>query len=143
MLRNLFLLLAVGFLAACSQGETGAQSIPQDMAEKQTTQITDVSAVEAAGLIKSRPDIVVLDVRTPSEFAAEHIEGALNIDFKNANFATEIGNLDTSKTYLIHCRSGGRSTRSLAAFKEKGFKTIIHMNGGIIDWNKSGLPTVQ
>ncbi len=159
MLRNLFLLFTVGVLAACSQGETGAQSIDQsiemnmvkpddiqgiDEIRKITgMQITDVSAVEAAELLKARPDIIVLDVRTPGEFAAGHIEGALNIDFKNANFATEIGKLDTAKTYLVHCRSGARSTRSLPVFKENGFKTIIHMNGGIMDWNKSGLPTVQ
>jgi len=149
MFRNLFVIFAVGLLAACSQGESGAQSTPQDVVKTQEIpkaqdmQITDVSATEAAALIKVRPDVVILDVRTPAEFAAGHIEGALNIDFKNVNFAAEISKLDTSKTYLVHCRSGARSTRSLVVFKEKGFKTIIHMNGGIIDWNNSGLPTVQ
>jgi len=149
MFRNLFVIVAVGLLTACSQSESGAQSTPQDVVKKQETpkvqdmQVTDVSAIEAAALIKARPDIVVLDVRTPGEFAAGHIEGAVNIDVKNANFADEITKLDTSKTYLVHCRSGARSTRSLAAFKEKGFTNIIHMNGGILDWNKSGLPTVQ
>ncbi len=148
MFRNLFVVFAVGLLASCSQGETGAQSAlqeptQQDVREQQETQITNVSATEAAALLKARPDIVVLDVRTPGEFAAGHIEGALNFDIKSADFAAQISTLDTSKTYLVHCRSGARSTRSLAVFKQMGFTNILHMNGGIIDWNNSGLPTVK
>ncbi len=146
--RHLFVVFTFGLLAACTQGETGAQSAQQEPASQETavqqeTQITDVSAVKAAVLLKAQPEIVVLDVRTPAEFAAGHIAGALNIDFKSADFSAQIAKLDTTKTYLVHCRSGGRSARSLKAFKQNGFKTIIHMHGGIIDWNKSGLPTVQ
>ena len=148
MFRNLFIAFAVGLLGACSQGESGAQSAQQEssqteVVEAQETQITNVSATEAAALLKARPEVVILDVRTPAEFATKHIEGALNFDVKSADFAAQISKLDTSKTYLVHCRSGARSTRSLAVFKEKGFTNIIHMNGGFIDWNNSGLPSVQ
>jgi len=145
-LITLISLGAISTLAACSQAEAPQAQVQPAQSEVQKTvemHVTDVTAVEAAAMIQARPDMVVLDVRTPGEFAAGHIEGAVNIDFKNANFATKIAKLDTSKTYLIHCRSGARSTRSLTAFKAEGFENIVHMNGGILDWNKSGLPTVK
>lgn len=104
------------------------------------TKIDHVSAVEAAELIKKDPAIIVIDVRTPDEYATGHIPNTINIDFKSPAFADEVKKLDPSKTYLVHCRSGGRSTSSLDTFKKLGFKHIIHLDGGMMDWGKEQLP---
>ena len=151
MNKKLFALMIVGTLSACSQADTSAaasDSQKQEQVQKAAQKtaemkITHVNANEALETMRARPELVVLDVRTPREFAAGHIDGAINIDFKNANFATEIAKLDGAQDYIIHCRSGGRSTASLTAFKNEGFSHIIHMDGGMIGWNKSGLPTVK
>ena len=149
MNKKLFTLIVVGALSACSQAETSAaapksqEQVQQVVQEVTEMQVTHVDANKALETMRARPDLVVIDVRTPGEFAAGHIDGAINIDFKNANFSTEIAKLDGSQDYLIHCRSGGRSTRSLTAFKNEGFSHIIHMDGGILGWNKAELPTVK
>jgi phage shock protein E len=152
MNKKLITLIALGALTACSQAETPnaqaaqpaqAQSVPSQVQESAEMQVTYVNATEALEAMRARPDLVVIDVRTPAEFAEGHIEGALNIDYRNANFSTEIAKLDGSQDYIIHCRSGHRSKASLEKFKEQGFSHIIHMDGGILGWNKANLPTVK
>ncbi len=147
MNKKLITVLMIGTLAACSQGQSGAT--PQEEGAKPNTElrhemkITHVDATQAAKAIAEQTDLTIIDVRTAGEFAAGHIDGAINIDVKSPDFATKIDQLDKTKDYLVHCRSGARSTRSLKYFKEKGFKHILHMDGGMIGWNKAGLPTVK
>jgi rhodanese-related sulfurtransferase len=84
--------------------------------------------------------VVVLDVRTPEEFKASHIPGAVNVDFKAKDFAEQVAKLDKGKTYVVHCGSGRRSTSSLETFKKLGFKSIVHLDNGFGGWQKAGLP---
>ena len=99
-----------------------------------------VDAVQAQRLIDEGAGLQVLDVRTPREFAEGHIDGAINVDFRASNFEQQIRLLDPEATYLVHCRSGGRSGKSLAKLKSAGIKNLIHLDGGILAWNKEGLP---
>ena len=82
---------------------------------------------------------MVLDVRTPAEFKQGHISGATNVDFKATDFRKRIGQLDKSKTYLVHCAAGGRSTQSLPILKEQELKSVYHLDGGFNGWKKEGL----
>jgi len=111
------------------------------------TQVTEnVTAQEAFTLIQDNqgnPDFVLIDVRTPEEFAEGHIEEAINIDFRSENFRDEINKLDKDKTYLIYCRSGRRSADALDMMKELNFTRIYHMNGGILEWTEEELPEVE
>jgi len=54
---------------------------------------------------KGNPDFVILDVRTPAEFADEHIENAINLDYYSETFRDDLNKLDKTKTYLIYCRT--------------------------------------
>jgi rhodanese-related sulfurtransferase len=76
-------------------------------------------------------DAVLVDVRTPNEFNTSHINKAINIDFENQSFISEIKKLDTFKTYFIYCRSGNRSGQVIAIMKNNGFKNIYELRGGI------------
>jgi rhodanese-related sulfurtransferase len=67
-------------------------------------------------MMKEAPEIVVIDVRTPEEFAAGHIKGAKNIDFTAGDFKAKISELDRGVTYLMHCQSGGRSGNAMPGF---------------------------
>ena len=100
----------------------------------------NVSPDEAEKLLKDNPKIVVLDVRTPEEFAKGHIAGAKNVDFKAADFAEKVAALDKSKTYLVHCAAGGRSSKTLDLMKDKSFAAIYHLNEGFKAWEKAGKP---
>jgi rhodanese-related sulfurtransferase len=105
--------------------------------------IKHVTAKEAAKYLKANPDTVVLDIRTPKEYKAGHLAKAKNIDYYEDDFKSDLGKLDKSKTYLVHCASGGRSSRSLAVFSKLGFKSVVHLDGGYKGWAKAGLPVVK
>jgi len=112
----------------------------------QEQSVVDISAEEAYELIQdnlNNPDFVILDVRTPEEFAEGHIEGAINMDYYEGGFRDELDTLDKNKTYLMHCRSGSRSGRTLDIMEELDFARIYHMNGGMIEWEAEELPVVK
>ena len=109
-------------------------------------QFTVVSPKEASALIEKNEgnsDFVILDIRTPGEYQSGHIENSIMIDFYSKTFAEEVNRLDKGKTYLIHCRSGNRSTRSMELFKKLQFQKIFHLSSGINGWNSEGLPLVK
>lgn len=90
----------------------------------------------------SDKSIVLLDVRTPAEFAAGHIAGASNVDFESGTFESDIQQLDKSKSYAVYCRSGNRSGQATALMAKDGFKTIFNLDGGLINWQSAGNPVV-
>lgn len=87
-----------------------------------------------------QPNTVILDVRTPEEYAAGHLAGSVLIDVRNADFAKKIAALDKSKTYLVHCRSGVRSVTACNALGELGIPNLYNMVGGITAWQAAGKP---
>ena len=82
----------------------------------------------------SNVNFVILDVRTAEEFQEQHLDKAVNIDFHQADFTTRIVSLDRSKTYLVHCHSGGRSTKTAELMNQSGFLDIYNVVGCI--WEK-------
>ncbi len=89
------------------------------------------------------PKTLLLDVRTPEEFAAGHIEGARNIDINGGNFEELVGALDKKVPYALYCRSGNRSGTALGIMKGLGFTSTYHLGGGIGAWTQSGRALVQ
>jgi rhodanese-related sulfurtransferase len=103
----------------------------------------DVSVVEAYDLIvenRSNPKFIVLDVRTPQEFAESRLENALNLDYHSNNFEAEISKLSRDGKYLVYCRSGRRSSNAVKLMDNLGFKDVKNMQGGITKWTNKGLP---
>jgi rhodanese-related sulfurtransferase len=84
------------------------------------------------------PKVVILDVRTPGEFASGHIVGAINIDAESGNFESEVSTLDKKLVYAVYCRSGRRSTIAVEKMVELGFTNLYNLNGGTIDWESAG-----
>ncbi|MDF2158215.1 rhodanese-like domain-containing protein [Algoriphagus sp. CAU 1675] len=81
-----------------------------------------------------QPDTVILDVRTPGEFASGKIRGARNIDIMSRDFVNQVKNLPKDKTYLIYCRSGNRSGQACEIMADLGFEKLKNMAGGIMRW---------
>lgn len=79
-----------------------------------------------AGAVAEAPSIVI-DVRTAEEFAAGHVEGAVNIDLSNGDFAAALGGLDKSTAYVLYCRSGNRSGQALALMEQAGFTNVRNL----------------
>jgi rhodanese-related sulfurtransferase len=113
---------------------------------QQDLNITALSPTEASNLIekhKGDSEFVILDIRTPGEYQSGHLQNAIMIDFYAQSFADEIGRLDKDKTYLVYCRSGNRSARSMDLFKKLQFQKIYHLSSGIREWISKGLPLVK
>jgi phage shock protein E len=107
-----------------------------------TNIVHHVNPAEAQKLIAEKK-VVVLDVRTPKEFAAGHIAGATNINCLAADFGKAITGLATNQVYLVHCAVGGRSTQALPKLEQLQLPSIYHLDGGIKAWEKAGLPVVK
>ena len=102
-------------------------------------QAKHVEAEEGAKII-AKGAVTVVDVRTADEFKDGHIKGAKNIDIFSDDFEAQLANLDKIQPVIVHCKSGGRSTRALPVFEKLGFKEIIHLDGGFGGWEAAGKP---
>jgi rhodanese-related sulfurtransferase len=125
------LVIGVALLGGCAERITAIQVIK------------DISVKEAYDLIGKNKDnqgFIIIDVRTPQEFANEHIENALNLDYYSEKFRDELNKLDKEKTYLIYCRSGNRGGKALSIMKELAFREVYNMLGGVIQWKAEGYP---
>ncbi len=119
--------------------ETPAPPASPSSAVKHVDASTAAKILAESAKAPEKP-VIVIDVRTPEEFSGGHIKGAKNVDLASPDFKKELAKLDPAKTYLVHCAVGGRSTRSLSVLSELGFKSIIHLDGGLNTWKEAGLP---
>jgi len=136
-----FHLLCLSIVTILLTGCVGSEEAPvatnQDGNDSSAkSQFVNMNAIEAAKILKEKPEAVVLDIRTPKEYAEGHIPDAINIDYKADSFQSELEKLDRDTTYLMHCRSGRRSANSLEIFEKLGFRHVIHMNDGILGWQE-------
>ena len=108
-------------------------------AESQTAEATGlVDSARAESLMDSVDELVVLDVRTPEEFAAGALPGAILIDINDPSFTTEVSELDTDLPYLVYCRSGNRSAAAVEIMEDLGFAEIYELADGVQAWVGSG-----
>ena len=79
------------------------------------------------GAVVVQSDAIVIDVRTPEEFAAGHLEGAMLIDIKDASFDSKIAALDPDAAYIVYCRSGNRSAQAVERMRGAGIDDITDL----------------
>ena len=121
MKKFITLLLSVLFLAGC------ALPAGQEVSYRQ------INMDEAITMMEEESSYIILDVRTPEEFADKHIPGAINIP--NETISTEeIPELpDKDQLILVYCRSGNRSKQASEKLVALGYTNIVEF-GGINDW---------
>ena len=103
--------------------------------------MTACSAGSAAPQVAD-PDAVVIDVRTPQEFAEGHLRGATNIDVQSGSFEQEVSELETGGSYVVYCRSGNRSARAVELMTNLGFQHVVDAGGLQDAAHATGLPIV-
>jgi rhodanese-related sulfurtransferase len=81
---------------------------------------------------------VVIDVRTPGEYAAGHIPGALNIPFDQV--AQRISEVDAPHGVALYCMVGPRARKGESALLGAGYTSVLHLDGGLAAWQAAGLP---
>ena len=124
MKSNLIILLLTLTLLSCQQ---------------QTAQsVQTIEPATFAGKLKSSENAQLIDVRTPGEFASDHLDNAANIDWNGADFNARAEKLDKTKPVFVYCKSGGRSASAANRLSELGFAEVYNMDGGIMKWNSGG-----
>lgn len=89
----------------------------------------------------AEPGVTIVDVRRPDEFAAGHVDGAININLQSGTFESDIAQLDPNATYAVYCRSGNRSSEATAIMGEAGFTDVTNLGGaGFPDLASAGVP---
>ena len=79
---------------------------------------------------------VIIDVRTPAEYSAGHLESATLLDLNSGQFQESLGRLDPDTSYLVYCRSGNRSGQAVAMMAAAGFSNVTDL-GAISDASKA------
>jgi rhodanese-related sulfurtransferase len=100
------------------------------------------STTEVVQII-NRGKNVIVDVRTPEEFAAGHLRDAKNIPL--ADFGTRIGELEKSKgkSIVVVCQTGARADKAVRLLQGAGFEDVVALDGGLTAWHAASLPTVK
>lgn len=129
------LVIAALLLGGCSSEAVSMTSGPVAAAVPAAGASLSASDFAAAARLQNT---ILLDVRTPSEFAEGHITGAVNLDLQSANFTQGVAALDASKTYAVYCRSGQRSKAAMAAMQQHGIARLFDLAGGITAWKSAG-----
>jgi rhodanese-related sulfurtransferase len=96
----------------------------------------DVTVDEAQQLIGENSNLIILDVRTQSEFDSGHIVNAILIPV--GELADRLGELDETKTILVYCQKGVRSAQASEVLIDGGFCQVFNLEGGIIAWEEVG-----
>lgn len=103
----------------------------------------DDSSMSATAFVEGRvAGAPVIDVRTPGEFAAVHIEGAVNVDVMSPSFDSGIGALDlpADSPIYVYCRSGNRSGQAVRRLQQLGYSGAVNI-GGLETLKSAGAPT--
>jgi rhodanese-related sulfurtransferase len=143
-MRKAVWLLCCGLaLSACGQNTEVAPDEVETITDTNAEVVyRNITPAEAQQLIQNEQTIV-LDVRTEDEYQGGHLENARNMDVLKEGFEASLTSLDKTATYLVYCKSGGRSARAMSVMQEHGFQVVYNMDGGITAWNASANPTVQ
>lgn len=98
-----------------------------------------LTAAALADLTRARPDVRLLDVRTPGEYATVHVPGSYNVPLDAlAEHGREISTVDAP--VVLICRSGQRARQAEAALATAGMQNLHVLDGGLQAWDAAGLP---
>ena len=104
----------------------------------ESTQAPSISAAELQAQRESGAAPVVIDVRTPEEFASGHIPGATNIPFDQV--AQRIAEIEAPQGVALYCMVGPRARKGESALLAAGYEKVFHLEGGLAAWQAAGLP---
>jgi rhodanese-related sulfurtransferase len=111
-----------------------------------TAKATTQKEVEASPYLLERlasNDRLLIDVRSPEEYADGHIPGAINMPHENINGYLSKLEQHKNKPIIIYCRSGRRAKLAMKVLQEHDFTDVMHLEGDILGWNEAGLALEQ
>jgi rhodanese-related sulfurtransferase len=115
-----------------------AQKAAENPVPKKIDDEKSLRPEEARNLIDRDKDLLVIDVRSPTEFSQGGLEGSRNIPF--IRILEGHHTLPKDKPILLICSIGGRSYAAVQILLEKGYREVFNLDGGLAAWQKAGLP---
>jgi glyoxylase-like metal-dependent hydrolase (beta-lactamase superfamily II)/rhodanese-related sulfurtransferase len=106
-------------------------------AGKEIDNVESISAEEFERRQQHNPNLTVVDVRKPTEFATEHVRGAENFPLDNLN--DYMAEISRNEPVYVHCAGGYRSMVANSILKSRGFDNVVNVEGGIADIKKTGV----
>lgn len=122
-------------LAACSPTSSGNGD---RLAVSQAPSTTE----PGAGIVITE-NTIILDVRTPEEFAGGHLDGAQLLDFNGGAFAAAVPTLDATAEYVLYCRSGSRAGQAIELLEQAGFTNVANLGSLEEAASVTGLPILD
>ena len=119
-MKNLLLLFVVFQLTSCQS--------------QQSKTIETIDGKTYSDKLSNTKNPQLLDVRTPEEYAVEHLENASNVNWNGNDFVSKVEKLDKSQPVFVYCKVGGRSSQAANKLAELGFAAIYNLDGGIMKW---------
>ena len=104
-------------------------------------ELAEAPSISTAALHAQRESgaaLVVIDVRTPGEYASGHIPGAVNVPFDQV--AQRIVEIDAPHGVALYCMIGPRARKGESALLAAGYERVFHIDGGFAAWQAAGLP---
>lgn len=105
--------------------------------------VPEISPRELHGKLAGGPVPHILDVRTPREWRASRIEGAVNVPITSLRAEMESLDLEPGRPVVAICLSAHRSIPAVRALRETGLVDVRQLQGGMLAWWKAGLPVVE
>jgi rhodanese-related sulfurtransferase len=93
--------------------------------------------------IDSKEACIILDVRTPGEFARGKLQGSINLSVEQVESKVKSVILDTSKKIYVYCLSGARSTVAVETMRKLGYTNTFNMSHGLLAWRAKYFPVVD
>ena len=135
--RTISIIVMTSFLiTGCAQ--TKKEDVKNEDAGT-TISKAEIVLVTPEDLNKAGDEIILLDVRSPEEYAQGHIKHAKNVNYFDADFMDQILKLDKNEEIYLYCKGGKRSNNAANKLKQAGFTKIYDLKGGIVNWTNQGL----
>jgi rhodanese-related sulfurtransferase len=115
--------------------------LPKGELKMTATSPKKINTIDATTLkqLIDQNSVNLVDVREPSEFAGERLEGATLVSL--STFDPQKIPFDTNKTLVLYCQTSNRSTQAAQKLLNAGYSEITHLQGGLNEWKQQGYPT--
>lgn len=142
---TLLVFLVIANFIACKEAVDKQKdgSLSDKALEKKPLFAKNVNALDFKNLMVADSTLII-DVRTPEEYQESHIQGAINIDWKNQDeFTAKSSSLNKARTILVYCHSGHRSNLATQYLRDQGFEKLYNLETGIVGWKAENFAVVK
>ena len=110
----------------------------QEISSAAKAKAPHISAQQLAGYLSGNEDLVLLDIRTESEYEAGHIQGAQWFPRGKLEYYIQDLIKDPDSRIVLYCRTGGRSALATLTLKDMGYENVVDLDGGFKEWVAAG-----